>query len=562
MPANFRALVYVAILSGAAFLLSSRLRIDAVSPTDFKRYRNTWFAITIPLFLIGNFWIYVVVTALIFSVVSRFEPVKPVPYALLFAAAPTAFLTIPGFGLVNKLFDLSHQYLLALVGLAPILFGLIKVERLKANPLRLADILLVAYVTLSVLVSLRDSSLTHALRLAVHSSLGILLPYFAFSRLLVSFDAVRKCAFALMICMIALAIIGFFEAVRHWHVYGTVVDMWDASGWSGKYKSRAGLLRATTTAGGPIVYGFMCMVGIGALLAVQPRDRDRNYWLAALGVLGVGLLSSVSRGPWAGTFVLYVLFLITGKGAFSKLTLTGLAGVVGLAVMSVTEAGQKIVAVLPIIGDGATETFDYRGQLLKNALIVIDRNFWLGSANYLDTAEMQAMIQGEGIIDIVNTYLRVTLETGVVGLSCFVGFFALILLGLFRSFRSLGEKQADDQQVGRALFASLFAALATIATVSFVSFIPYLTWFLAGLSVAYVRIARNQEVGAASQRAADAGERQKLGHTRPGRVPAAPMPEPAAGANRQTPATTPRERLRPASNAPKRPRRPGGGLKV
>ena len=39
---------------------------------------------------------------------------------------------------------------------------------------------------------------------------------------------------------------------------------------------------------------------------------------------------------------------------------------------------------------------------------------------------METMRQGEGIIDIVNSYLQVALETGLVGL----GFFLLIFISI------------------------------------------------------------------------------------------------------------------------------------
>ena len=53
---------------------------------------------------------------------------------------------------------------------------------------------------------------------------------------------------------------------------------------------------------------------------------------------------------------------------------------------------------------------------------------------------MVAMMQGEHIIDIVNTYLEIALRSGLVGLSLFVGVFATILLRLRRVLKFRGVR--------------------------------------------------------------------------------------------------------------------------
>jgi hypothetical protein len=68
-------------------------------------------------------------------------------------------------------------------------------------------------------------------------------------------------------------------------------------------------------------------------------------------------------------------------------------------------------------------SIDYRSQLMDNAWIVIQQNLWLGSIDFLKTPEMEAMRQGEVIIDIVNTYLSLLLAYGVIGFGLFLGFF-------------------------------------------------------------------------------------------------------------------------------------------
>lgn len=67
---------------------------------------------------------------------------------------------------------------------------------------------------------------------------------------------------------------------------------------------------------------------------------------------------------------------------------------------------------------------------------MIQRNPLFGSFDFRNTPEMQSMIQGEGIIDIVNTYINLALRVGLVGLTLFVGFFVSILFGLRKALRA------------------------------------------------------------------------------------------------------------------------------
>jgi O-antigen ligase len=102
---------------------------------------------------------------------------------------------------------------------------------------------------------------------------------------------------------------------------------------------------------------------------------------------------------------------------------------------------------------------------------------------------MQGMRQGEGIIDIVNTYIGITLEYGLVGLGLFVGFFVLVLNGIYKAMRVIRSRDDEMYRLGRGLLAALVGILVTIFTVSSVMIIPIVYWSVAGLGVAYIQIA-------------------------------------------------------------------------
>jgi O-antigen ligase len=101
---------------------------------------------------------------------------------------------------------------------------------------------------------------------------------------------------------------------------------------------------------------------------------------------------------------------------------------------------------------------------------------------------MQAMMQGQGIIDVVNSYIGIALRTGLAGLSLYVSFHFLVMLGIWRAIRELPDKTGVDYELGRSILACLVAALVMLATVSSISVIPVVCWSLAAMGAAYPAI--------------------------------------------------------------------------
>ncbi len=205
-------------------------------------------------------------------------------------------------------------------------------------------------------------------------------------------------------------------------------------------------------------------------------------------MLFAGLGASLARGPWVGAALLFILFYLMGERPVSRLTRLAVIGMVALSVASLIPGGEKFTNLIPYLGDSGHGTISYRERLLENSLVVIGRNPWLGSIDFRETPEMESMRQGQGIIDIVNTYLGIALKSGYVGLSLFAGFFMAICWGIYRRLRLLPNKKSEDYLLGQALLSTLGAILLIIFTVSSVSVIPTVYWAVAGLGAAYINI--------------------------------------------------------------------------
>jgi O-antigen ligase len=124
------------------------------------------------------------------------------------------------------------------------------------------------------------------------------------------------------------------------------------------------------------------------------------------------------------------VFIGTGRKPVKCLMLLAAAGGLALPLLAVVPGGQKVLDLLPFIGMVEVENITYRQRLIDNAVIVIQRTPWLGSFDYRSTPQMQSMTQGQGIIDIVNTYIGVALSFGLNGLTLFVVFFVRVLQGI------------------------------------------------------------------------------------------------------------------------------------
>jgi O-antigen ligase len=490
MPEHFRALIVILVLAGIVFALARRPAADLIPQNDFTRRRNLWFALTLLAFVSHSFWVYAGVTAIILTIARRRER-NPLAlfFFLLFLIPPTS-VQIPGFGVINYFFDLNHVRLLSLCVLLPVFLVVRKRAGTVAFGRIWPDKLLALYLVLTSLLFLRETTVTDTLRQTAYLFIDVFLPYYVASRTLKDLSDFRDALLGFVLAAMVLSMIALVEFSRSWLLYSALIDtlgmQWEISG----YLSRGGSLRASATTGQAIALGYTITVAIGFYLFLQESVRSRLQRLLGALLLAGGLFAPLSRGPWIGALAMITVFIATGRQAAKRLIFMGLAGILALPLLAILPGGQKVLDLLPFIGSVEVENITYRQRLFDNAMIVIERNPWLGSFDYRSTPEMQSLTQGQGIIDIVNTYIGVALELGLIGLTIFVLFFATVVVGIRKAMRSIPNKDDEARRLGRALFATLAGILVTIVTVSSISVIPVVYWSVAGLGVAYAQMAR------------------------------------------------------------------------
>ena len=493
MPEHLRALVVILALATAVFAVAKAPACSfACAPENFERRRNLWFAVTLAAFFAPDFWVCMVAVSAMLLLSLRRETNRVALFFLVLFAVPPISAQIGGLGIIEHLFVIHYVRLLALALLLPAAIALWRQPDAEPFGRSLPDRLVAGYALLGFVLQLPVDSFTNALRHGLfYAFVDILLPYYVASRSLRNLQAFREALMAFLIAALVLCAIGFFELAKYWLLYTPLQDALDMRGTFAAYLERGqGSLRAQASTGHPIALGYVVAVAMGLFCYLQNWLSPLMRCATALALLA-GLVAPLSRGPWVGAAVIVLAFIATGPSALPRLGKLALLALCALPLLFVTDAGRAVVDLLPFVGTVEAGTITYRQRLLDVSLVLIKENPFFGSADYLLSPAMQQLREG-GIIDIVNTYVGIVLESGLVGLALFLAFFIAVGIAVLRTMRQAirggAARDAEAALLGRALLATLLGILVTIFTVSSISVIPAIYWSLAGVGAAYARL--------------------------------------------------------------------------
>lgn len=462
-----------------------------MSTQDFDRRRNLWFAVTLLAFFSHSFWIYILLCGAMLLHAGSKERNPAALYALLILAVPGFEQPVPGMGLINYVFDINHIRLLNLVILLPAALRLSKEGALPSTgPWRLCDRLLLAFLLFSFVHRATFDSATGTLRFGFHLWLDTWLPYFVLTRSLRSEQSLKECMAALVLAVSVTAVIAIFETTRYWLLYESLRYALRLPEVLPMYLTRGegGGLRANVTSLNAIALGYTMMIALIFALALNRSLAARWQAFLLTGILIGGLFAPLSRGPWVGAVVGVFAAMAFGPGGVKRTAKLLLVGSIAFGIVLLSPYGSKLMDLLPFVGTVESDNVTYRQRLFEVSMIVLWERPVFGSPDYLVHPAMQEMRQGQGIIDVVNTYLGVALYSGFVGLTLFVAPFLLAGFFVWRSLRRLGPERAQLQAIGQALLGALIGAALTIATVSSITVIPTLYWMLLALCVTLIRL--------------------------------------------------------------------------
>lgn len=373
---------------------------------------------------------------------------------------------------------LSYPRILIVTLLLPLVLSVRKDPAImKFNALDKATLF---YFIWMCLVNMRTvgESVTSVLRADLYLYIDFIVPYLAVRFYTKNYLLLLA---AMAFALLSQVVTGTVEAIRHWLIH---IDIQYIAGFSDliqpTYKVRFGLLRVTASFLNPLIYALFAnmafLVALIYLLRIGMDKPPKSFkkwvpWLG-LGFATMGTIASGSRAGMAGSVLIVLISMVvlwaTKKKSDPKTMLVTL-GLIGITLFFTF--GQNFLQ----------ENFTYRVRLFEASVPVIASNPIIGVNDPGNHPDMQVMVQGEGIVDIVNTYLMIGLGYGLPALLAFV---YVLFGGLSRLYTSLRQTEPDDIKftLGVFCFASLLIIAFNMTTASSFGWTPLWTWMMLALA--------------------------------------------------------------------------------
>lgn len=481
MLESVKPLLVVLVLELLAFAVVKSTCLQFMPAQTFARRRMVWLLLTVAQFLSPNIWVFAALALpLIFWAAARDEHPTAL-YLMLLLIVPPVSVPIP-MPVINQLFELTYSRILAMALLVPTVVRLIRAGSANHPGLAKVDLVLLAFGVLQIAVYFPYESITHTIRRSFLFGIDVFALYFVFSRGAVTKEALRDTLASFCLACALLVPVLAFESMRGWLLFIGIPENWGSSN-AFAYLMRGGSLRAQASLGHSLTMGYALAIGFGWWIYLGGRLPSRGpLWLGGI-AFWVGLFAAFSRAPWVVAAAVWAIYMVASPTARRHLLKVSLVLLVIAVPLSMTPPGERIIAALPFIGTVDQSNVEYREQLATVSWRLIQMNPIFGSP--FVTNYMEEMRQGQGIIDIVNTYAYISLFYGLVGCTLFVICFVYPMgRSAYAAFQARREA-VDDVNLGIILVASMIGTLLMMATGSFGGVFEYMSWVLCGLCCAY-----------------------------------------------------------------------------
>jgi O-antigen ligase len=486
------AFVYIFVaLIGAGVLL----RVLKLLSAEQTAWYICWLVLSAASFLSGHFLIYAVVSGICCAIVAKNANARiPATYIALIPVVPMYPYTIPGFLGINNIFNLDHLRVMDLALLLPAAILAAKSRERDHRMVRNGvDAMFFTYCAWLVLLAwLQRSSVTDSARTTFEIALFLLLPYVAISRLIRTTEDMRHALQAIVVSGVLMACVGIMEQHMNWYLYQYIagaLGMEAPPAFTNAHEYRWGFLRIKTSMEGGLGY-FLVFALSGLFWMRRVRMIEGWRFWAAFAVFIVPLVFTGSRGAW----IIFVLMLATTI-AFSVIkSPVGFIAAIGLSLLAISTGQDALQSADPY------GSFNYRARLLEAATpMVLEKPIfgWNSGAELFATGRLDHLRQGQGIIDIVNTYLSEALSNGIPGFLLFCGiFFCSLWAVLRRHHRGISDGKTFEPAMAAMLSSMVVATVFLLATISTVGHISAYMWLLAALCSAYSSLPDTQETTA------------------------------------------------------------------
>lgn len=479
-PMRALGLALIASIGGLIFLRYVEL-------PHFARTRLSWawLALTVAAFSSMHIFVFAAIVAIVCWSLRKLDGESvPAIYIALLPVIPLYRYTIPGVLGINALFDLDYQRVLALTLLIPALLFSKDRGSTKSPIVRNGvDALFYFYCAwLFILALLHRPTPTDSIRAAFEVVAFLLVPYVAVSRLIRTWGQLLSALSAIVFSGILVAFIGVFEERMTWHFYAFVPDLLHMNpqeAFTKTYEIRFNMLRIKSSIDGGL--GMFLGIALGGLICLRQGRviAGWRFWIGAAAICAA-ILFTGSRGAWIMTGIMLatlpLFHLIKSPTRFLV--------VAGLGLFAVPVAQRYFLTTRDTFG-----TFDYRAELYRSGVpLVWERPIfgWDSMQVLFATGRLEHLRQGQGIIDLVNTYLGEALLHGLPGMIVFSGVLFCSVLAVLRRYQRSGHSLEPIQTAVPAfLLSSILGTAFLLVTTSLVGHTSAYLWLLAALCSAY-----------------------------------------------------------------------------
>jgi O-antigen ligase len=499
---------------GLVVLAIGRTSLSTLIPQqNLNRLTGLFVGLTTVAFLSPSFWLYAGALIITLVVQAQAAPTGESPSAWratlwlwLLMVVPCIPVMLPGFAGINNFLELSHVRLLSWLLLTPIIWQSLTENKTtrtgQATTPHLLDKCFIAYFLAQSLVLLLfyDVNFTVWLRQMVEWFTDFGLPYWAMSRAFSKPEQIKRGLSALAVMGIIMAVVGVLELGKTWALYEAVENAWGVNWALSIFLLRDGHLRAQASSGHSLVFAFQMAICLGFWLWLRRfTAKPIIAWLGVL-ILLLGVGAALSRATWLTVaFMLLISTALSGR-IRNMLLVGGIIAGAFVALASFVPSFQELLDKLPIIGTpGAPDVEkEYRQRLLEISLDLIAENPWFGVPNAL--SQMEEMRQGQGIIDIVNSYIGIALAYGLAGLIPFVGLFLISIWRMWKLRQKL-PKAHEGWHLANTMIVIIVTIMVLIFSCSSIATIPFIYFALIGLVVSIERAYANPAADAPLPRA-------------------------------------------------------------
>jgi O-antigen ligase len=233
---------------------------------------------------------------------------------------------------------------------------------------------------------------------------------------------------------------------------------------------------------------------LGSLIVYQPKARNKNIYLILLALTFIVLLRSQSRAAWVGALSLFLTFTFMIKG-FEKKFVALAVVIIGIMLIPLLPSKYKERATFWKPEEGYKETVEFWGIKFEPSAGDRVARYLAGLQAFTEKPIIGYGVTGGGVV-LDSQYLRVLLETGLVGFIIFYYGVFIILKYSYNVYKSTPNPFRKSLAFG--IFVITIAMQAeNIATATYIIvriMEPY--WMLVALLISYNKFSPEDLVSA------------------------------------------------------------------